>query len=466
MNQSSIIRLFLFGVLTFLFALVPTGLANAKPNIVFVLFDDMGYGEPTCYRPDSPFKTPNIDRVAKEGIRFTDAHASAANCTPTRYGFLTGRYPHRIGQFGVLSTFSPPLIPESRLTVASFLKQNGYATGCIGKWHLGMNWNKPKVKGKNKTKPTLELGDKMTGGPNAIGFDYFYGFTHARNIGTIIEQDTVVKEVQPVENQPLMVARAVDYLKQRSAIQDEPFFLYFPMCPPHSPVVPDPQYVGKGGNAGKGKYADWVFQGDHMLGQLLDTLDATGLSDNTLVIVSADNGAAGRDYPPLRENKASIYEGGHREPFVVKWPGKIEPGSTSDQIISITDIFATCAEIVGKTLPANAAEDSVSFLNCLYGKQEGPFREASVQQSGKKALAIRQGKWKLIVHGDNTRELFNLDSDIGETTNLIDTQPELATRLAALLQSYLDKGRSTPGEAQELEYRISLEEVRYKMKTK
>ena len=438
--------------------------AVEKPNILFVLFDDMGYGEPTSYRPESLFKTPNIDRMAKEGIRFTDAHASAASCTPTRYGFLTGRYPHRIGQFGVLSTFSPPLIPETRLTVASYLKQNGYATACIGKWHLGMNWGRPKIKGKDKPQKELKIGEKMTGGPNAIGFDYFYGFTHARNIQTIIEQDTVVKEVKPIENQPLMIAKAIDFLKERSLNKEKPFFLYFPMCPPHKPVVPAPQYVGKGGKVGKGSYSDWVYQGDDMLGQLLDTLESTGLADDTLVLVSADNGAAGRTYLPLRDNKGSIYEGGHREPFLARWPGRIKPGTTSDQIISITDIFATCASLLGKALPENAGEDSVSFLKCLYGQQKGPFREASVQQSGKKALAIRKGKWKLIVHGDNKRELFDLNADIGENQNLIQTHLKVAAELALLLQSYLDKGRSTPGKAQPLEYKISLDEVRYNKK--
>jgi len=458
-----------FPIVTWLIALWPA-MATAdetgnRPNILFVLFDDMGFGEPSCYRPESPFKTPNIDRMAKEGMRFTDAHSSAANCTPTRYGFLTGRYPHRIGQFGVLNTFSQPIIPASRLTVPSFLRQNGYVTACIGKWHLGMNWHKPKTKGKSKPERKLAIGDRMTGGPNALGFDYFYGFTHARNIGTIIEQDTVVQQVTPIENQPLMVAKAIEFLKDRSH-KEEPFFLYFPMCPPHSPVVPAPQYVGKGGNVGKGGYADWIYQGDDMLGQLLDTLSATGLAENTLVLVSADNGAAGRDYPPLRENKASIYEGGHREPFLARWPGKIEAGSINNQIISITDIFATCADLLNKTLPSNTAEDSVSFLGCLYGRQEGAFREASVQQNGKKALAIRKSKWKLIVHGDNRRELFDLESDISETRDIIDEHPEIATDLATLLQSFLDNGRSTPGKPQPPEKRISLDEVRYHKKSK
>jgi arylsulfatase A len=323
-----------------------------------------------------------------------------------------------------------------------------------------MNWNRSKSEGKIKTE--LTIGDKMSDGPNAVGFDYFYGFTHARNIGTIIEQDTVIKKVEAVENQPLMVAKAIKCLQQRSLIKDKPFFLYFPTCPPHSPLVPSPEYVGKGGNASKGAYADWIFQGDDMLGQILDTLESTGQAENTLVLVSADNGAAGREYAPLRDHKASIYEGGHREPFMARWPGRIEPGLTSDQIISITDVFATCADIIRKTLPQDVAEDSVSFLNCLFGKQEGDFREASVHQNGKKALAIRKGKWKLIVHGDNNRELFDLDADIRETRNVINENSIVASTLDQLLQSYLDDGRSTPGQAQPVEHKIILDEVRYK----
>ena len=171
-----------------------------------------------------------------------------------------------------------------------------------------------------------------------------------------------------------------------------------------------------------------------------------------------------RCYPPLRDNKGSIYEGGHREPFLVRWPGKIKPGSRSEQIVSITDVFATCAEIIGRSLPKDAAEDSVSFLNCLLGKQVGPFRVASVQQSGKKAFAIRKGKWKLIVHGDNERELFDLNLDLGETNNIIRAHPQVAAELASLLQSSLDRGRSTPGKAQPLEYKIVLDEIRFEKK--
>ncbi|NIP92340.1 MAG: sulfatase-like hydrolase/transferase, partial [Akkermansiaceae bacterium] len=186
--------------------------ASVKPNIVFVLFDDIGFGQPSCYRSDSPFKMPSLNRLAREGMRFTDAHSAAANCTPTRYGILTGRYPFRIGQFGVLKTYSAPIIPEDRVTVASFLRRHGYHTACIGKWHLGLNW----VDGKPGSENKLPVGARLTSGPNALGFDYFFGFTHARNIGSLIEQNKVVANVEAVENQPLMISRAVRFIERQA----------------------------------------------------------------------------------------------------------------------------------------------------------------------------------------------------------------------------------------------------------
>lgn len=214
--------------------------AGQKPNIVVVLFDDLGYGEPACYRPGSKLRMPRLDALAAEGLRFTDAHSASAVCTPTRYGLLTGRYPARIGQYGVLTTFNPPLIPESRLTIAPLLKHYGYQTACIGKWHLGLEWQDVGVR-----KDRFALGTRIASGPNQLGFDYFYGFTHARNIEVIIEQDRVVAHVADVENQPRMIAMAVEWLERRAA--EEPFFLYFPMCPPHTPLVPAPEFVGTSG---------------------------------------------------------------------------------------------------------------------------------------------------------------------------------------------------------------------------
>lgn len=419
--------------------------AAAKPNIVFVLFDDLGYGEPKCYREDTQLKTPNLDRLAAQGMRFTDAHTAASVCTPTRYGLLTGRYPLRIGQYGVLTTFNPPIIPKSRLTVASLLKQQGYETACIGKWHLGMQWE-----GKPGNEKAVPVGAKLINSPNAAGFDYFYGFTHARNIGTIIEQDRVVENVADVENQPRMISKAVEWIEGRKS--DRPFFLYFPMCPPHTPVVPAPEFIGKSGakdEAGNdSQYGDWVYQGDHMLGQLLDVLKKKGFAENTLVIATADNGAAGRAYPPLRASKSSIYEGGHRVPLVARWPGKIQPGSVSDQTICLNDLIATSADIVGAKLPDNAGEDSVSILPALLGTAKQPLREATIHQAPNRDLAIRQGQWKLIFTSSGKHELYDLHADLGETRNVVDGNPDVVSLLTALMQKYIANGRSTPGLAQ------------------
>jgi arylsulfatase A-like enzyme len=398
-------------------------------------------------------KTPRLDALAAAGMRFTDAHAPASVCTPTRYGLLTGRYPARIDQYGVLTTFNPPIIPESRLTVASLLKQHGYETACIGKWHLGLEWQDVK-----QVEGPVPLGSRIARGPNQLGFDFFYGFTHARNIETIIEQDRVVEHVADVENQPRMIAKAIEWIEQREA--DKPFFLYFPMCPPHTPVVPAPEFVGKSGavdEAGKNPtYGDWVYQGDHMLGQLLDALDRKGLGGRTLVIATADNGAAGRSYPPLRGQKTEIHEGGHRVPFVARWPGKVEPGSVSDQTICLTDLMATCAEILGVKLPADAGEDSVSILPALLGTAREPLREATVHQSLSRELAIRRGPWKLVFIGNGRKvpALYDLATDIGETRTVAGERSEIVEQLTALMKRSIAAGRSTPGAAQPVDPRV------------
>lgn len=423
-----------------------------RPHIVFVLFDDLGYGQPSCYRERTGFKTPNIDRLAREGMRFTDAHSAASVCTPTRYGVLTGRYPSRIGQYGVLTTYSPPIIPATRLTVASLMKQVGYDTACIGKWHLGMDWG-----GKPGNETTVPVGTRLKQGPNAAGFDYFYGFTHARNIGTVIEQDQVAANVEAVETEPLLAKKVVEFL-DAPARREKPFFLYLPLCPPHTPIVPAPEFVGQGGvSGGEASYGDWLYQGDWVLGQVLAALDRHQLADNTLLIVSSDNGAAGRVYPPLRACKSSIYEGGHRVPFVARWPGQIAPGSVCDDTICLNDLMATCADLVGAELPANAGEDSVSILPHLLGVAQGPVREATIHQSPSGHLAIRQGPWKLIFLKDGTRELYDLHADLGETNNVAKANPEIVARLAALMRKYIADGRSTAGPPQQNEVAPTIE---------
>lgn len=416
--------------------------AAEKPNIVFVLFDDMGYGEPGCYRAASKLKTPNLDHLATQGMRFSDSHSASSVCTPTRYGILTGRYPGRIGQYGVLTSYDPPIIPTSRMTVASLLKQQGYETACIGKWHLGMKW---EIKEKKSGSPPV--GTQITQGPNQLGFDFFYGFTHARDIGSIIEQDKVVEHVTETENQPKMIAKAVEWLEKRDS--SKPFFLYFPMCPPHTPIAPSQEFTGKSGAIDEvkhdPKYGDWVFQGDHMLGQILHTLEKRGLAQNTLVIVTADNGASSRPYAPLRAAKSSIYEGGHRVPFIARWPGKITPGSLCDQTICHNDLIATCADLLKTQLPDDAGEDSVSLLPLMLGSAKDYAREATVHQSAAGDLAIRKGAWKMVFLKNGNRELYQLKNDIGETKDVSRQNPDVVRELSELMTRYVTEGRSTPG---------------------
>lgn len=433
------------------------------PNIVFVLFDDLGYGQPRSFVSDSEFPMPHLEQLSLDGMTFTDAHSASAVCTPTRYGLLTGRYPSRIGQFGVCTTYSAPIIPTTRLTVAGLLKKNGYHTACVGKWHLGLNW----VDGKPGQQNKVPLGARFTDGPLDVGFDYFCGFTHARNIGTIIEQDEVVAHVTPSENQPLMISRAVDYIEGRRN-HDEPFFLYFPMCPPHTPVAPADQYLGQSGASDKvgkdPKYGDWILQGDDMLGQLLAALDRIGVADNTLVIAASDNGAEHREYAPLRASKRSIYEGGHRVPFVVRWPEHVAPRSRYEHTVCLNDFFATVADILRSSTPANAAEDSVSLLPALLQTQTGPVRTGTIHQSHTGDLALRQANWKLVFHRNGQRELFDIASDLSETQDVSRQHSDVVMALTKQMQSYIDLGRSTPGDPQTNDFQLSLDAVKPRKK--
>ncbi len=426
----------------------------SKPNIVFVLFDDMGYGQPQSYNQQSALRTPNLDKFATQGMRFTDAHTAAAVCTPTRYGLLTGRYPSRSGQFGVLTTFSKPIIPPGRATVASLLKAQGYTTACIGKWHLGMDW----VDGEPGSEKEVPIGAKMTGGPNALGFDYFFGFTHARNIGTIIEQDHVVAHVEPVENQPLMARKAVEWINQRKA--GEPFFLYYPLGIPHEPIVPSDEFAGKSGAKDlvkkDPKYGDWLYEGDAFFGEILEALERNHLADNTLIIVASDNGAEHRAYEPLRESKRSIYEGGHRVPFIARWPGKVKRGSVNAHTVCLNDLMATAAEITGAKIPDSAGEDSVSMIPELLGTTQDGSREATVHQSAAGVLALRQGPWKMIFRNGGKRELYNLQTDLSETQDVLAANAEVAAKLTKLMQRYITNGRSTAGPAQKNDFDLSI----------
>jgi arylsulfatase A-like enzyme len=309
--------------------------------------------------------------------------------------------------------------------------------------------------GNEKTVPS---GVTLRSSPNAAGFDYFYGYTHARNIGTVIEQDRVVENVEEVETQPLLTKKIVEYLDDPTRKQ-KPFFLYLPLCPPHTPIAPASEFVGKSQLQGKeSSYGDWMYQGDWVLGQVLDTLAKHKLADNTLILTSSDNGAAGRSYAPLRASKGSIYEGGHRVPFLARWPGKIKAGAVCDDTICLNDLMSTCAEIVGAKLPDNAGEDSISILSNLLGTAKGPVREATVHQAHNRDLAIRQGPWKLIFLANGKRELYHLQTDLSETKNVIESNTKVVKRLTDLMQNFIDNGRSTLGQPQNNEADIFLQQ--------
>jgi len=318
------------------------------------------------------------------------------------------------------------------------MKARGYHTACFGKWHLGMDW------GDVKNEAAAKAGTPVADGPMTRGFDVFYGYTEARSIRTVIENDRVLGTYEPVEVQPLMAKKAVEYIDAR-AKDGKPFFIYQPLSIPHVPHVPAKEFEGK---SGQGAYGDWIFEGDWVVGQILEALNRGGLAENTLVIISSDNGAEGREYPPLRASKRSIYEGGHREPFLARWPGKIKPGSVCGETVCLNDLLATCAEIVGEKLPDGAGEDSVSFLPHLLGTAKGPVREATVHQSMGGDLAIRQGPWKLIFFKNGKRELYNLKDDLSETKDVLAANAEVVERLTKLMQQYIDNGRSTPGAPQ------------------
>ncbi len=454
----------------------------SPPNIVVILADDMGYGDPGAWNPDSKIPTPHIDRLAVAGMRFTDAHSPSAVCTPTRYGLLTGRYAWRTRLTkGVLAGYSPNLIDTTRLTLPGMLRQVGYATAGIGKWHLGLG-----------DAERTDYARPLRPGPVSLGFDYYFGIPSSLDFEPYVwfENDRVeqlptdsIEASRPcckedfyrggaiapgfrhVDVLPRTVERAVDYVMQAG---DKPFFLYVPFSAPHTPWVPTEPFQG---SSGAGTYGDFAVQVDAGVGDILNALDEAGVAENTLIVFTSDNGAHWlpqeiemfdhRANLNWRGMKADIHEGGHRVPFVVRWPGKIEAGSVSDEVISLVDLMATFASVSGQMLPDDAGEDSYDLTPALLGESlEGPIREAIVHHSSNGTFAIRQGSWKLIEGlgsggftpprsmepgpGDPTGQLYHLGDDPGETNNLYAERPEVVARLSALLERYREQGYSRP----------------------
>ena len=455
--------------------LVSSAVSAEKPNIVYIICDDLGYGDIQCLAPEtSKIPTPHADQLASEGMTFTDAHSGSSVCTPTRYGILTGRYSWRTRlQSGVVTGFAPCLIDEDRPTVGSFLQDQGYHTAIVGKWHLDFQYLDPKTGDAytQKDHKTPPVGAKIPDGPLHRGFDYYHGFHHARNMEAVIEDEAVIAHDDVVNMLPRLTEKSVEYIDSRAG-KDEPFFLYVPLGSPHTPIVPSAEWQGK---SGLGDYGDFVMQTDNVVGEISKALEKNGMTDNTLVIFTSDNGcskAAGiRQLADkghivsahLRGSKADLWDGGHRIPFLVRWPGKVKPGTESDQLICLTDLFATVGDLTGATLPADSCEDSVSFLPALSGKEIVSTRNGVIHHSISGHFAYRQGPWKLLLArasggwtspkegeakpGTPPAQLYDMSTDIGEQKNLYLEKPEIAKKLLTLLEEDVHRGRSTEGQA-------------------
>ena len=470
--------------------------------------DDMGYGDLGSFNEGSKIPTPHMDALAAQGMRFTDAHSGSAVCTPTRYGVLTGRYAWRSRlKRGVLSGYSRSLIEPGRMTVASLLGENGYHTAVIGKWHLGLDWttvSEPNDWSEDDTskafqgasdfaKPEgleIDFTQPVSHGPATVGFDYSYIIPASLDMAPYVYLENNVCEKPATIHEPgrfdgpvfwrpgeaaegfdffdvlpNLTRHAVAYIEERAASPEAPFFLYFPLPAPHWPWVPTEEFVGR---SEAGKYGDFVTQVDAQVGMLMDALERTGQAENTLFILTSDNGAEWdpshieefdhyANHPSQRGKKRDAWEGGHRMPFIARWPAKVAAGSTSDQTVCLTDLMATAAQIANVKLAADAGEDSVSFLPALLGEDSGPLREATVHHSVDGTFAIRKGPWKFIdgpgpgsnqwdgpKEGDPPTQLYDIEADRHEDKNLVTEEPDRAQELKDLLERYKEQGYSRP----------------------
>ena len=467
------------------------GNKQKQPNIVFILADDMGYGDVSYLDSNSKIKTDNIDRMAREGVVFTDAHTSSSVSTPTRYGLLTGRYNWRstIKQ-GVLGGYSKALIAPGRETMASMLKKQGYTTAGIGKWHLGWDWN-----GIEAGIDSVDFSKPVANGPTTRGFDYFYGFCGSLDMPpyVYVENDMPTSLPNRVTEDkgkyswwrkgltgsdfvhedvlPNLVNRACRYIKEKASLA-QPYFLYLPLPAPHTPILPVEGFRGK---SGLGEYSDFVLMVDAMVGRILQAVTESGEEENTIVVFTTDNGcspAAGiteliakGHYPNsiYRGHKADLFEGGHRVPCIFRWPKGAKPHRVN-QTICLTDFYATFAAVNGYVLQDTEGEDSYNLMPVITSSTDvTPIREATVHHSIIGEFAIRKGEWKLLLSPSSGGwsepkpndkktldtlppvQLYNMKTDPSEQKNVESQYPEIVKDLKDLLIKYIKEGRSTPG---------------------
>jgi arylsulfatase A len=487
--------------------------AAKPPNILLILTDDLGYGDVRCYNDQAKVPTPRMDRLAGEGMRFTDAHSPATVCTPTRYSVMTGRMAFRTGRHIVFQgAGGPNLIEEGRLTLPGMLRQQGYRTAMFGKWHIGLTFLDADGKPIHNNNPDgvgrIDYSRAIPDAPIHRGFDRFFGTAccpttdwlyafidgdripvpptgmidrskYSRNPYTEDFRDGAVAPDFDVENIDLIfLRRSIEFLENHAkSSPDKPFFLFHSTQAVHLPSIPAKTWQGK---SKAGPHGDFIAQLDDNIGSLLDKIEELNLANDTLVILTSDNGpevtttvnmrkAHEHDGArPWRGVKRDQWEGGHRVPLIVRWPEKIKPGSVTDQTASLTDIMATAAAITGFSLPDHAAEDSFDILPVLLGKDSGkPVRPYTLQQTWSAHYSIRVGQWKYIDHkgsGGNDYhkwpgldayilsdtapeapgQLYDLTSDPGETTNLYFKHSERVKEMKALLDQSIAAGRSAP----------------------
>ncbi|MEZ6070954.1 MAG: arylsulfatase [Pirellulales bacterium] len=463
------------------------GAGEVRPNIVVILADDLGIGDLGCYNAESKIPTPHFDRLASEGMRFTDAHTPSSVCTPTRYGLLTGRYCWRTSlKHGVLMGYDPLLIDTKRLTMASLLRRAGYQTAGVGKWHLGLG-----------SRERTDYSQPLVPGPLDVGFDHYFGIPASLDMAPYVYVVDAGLEAAPTEEidaskhrrqggevmwrggpiapgfhhidvLPRIVDESVARIESYAETPETPFFLYVPLSAPHTPWLPIEEFRG---SSEAGYYGDFVHQVDAAVGAILRSLTNAGFAENTLLFVTSDNGSHWpvsdiekydhRANLHYRGQKADIHEGGHRVPLIVRWPGEVPAASVCDETVCLTDVMATVAAVVGQSLPEDAAEDSFDLLPALLDKPHETIRDATIHHSINGTFAVRVGPWKLIdglgsggftspqsvepSDGGPRGQLYNLAEDPTESNNLYLDRPDIVAQLTAVLNDVRDKGFSRPG---------------------